>query len=40
MKLYGRNREEIESLVNTVRIFSDDVCVEFGFDKCANLSIN
>ena len=40
MKLYGRSRQEIESLVNTVRIISDDVCVEFGFDKCASLSIN
>ena len=40
MKLYSRSRQEIKSLVNTVRIISDDVCVEFGFDKCANLSIN
>ena len=34
LKLYGRNRQEIESLLNSVRIFSDDVCMEFGFDKC------
>ena len=40
MKLYGRSRQEIESLVNIVRIFSDEVCVEFRFDKCASLSIN
>ena len=40
LKLYGRNRQEIESLVNTVRIFSDDICMEFGFDKCASMSIH
>ena len=40
LKLYGRNRQEIESLVDTVRIFSDDICMEFGFDKCASMSIH
>lgn len=40
LKLYGRNRQEIESLVNSVRIFSDDICMEFGFDKCTSLSIH
>ena len=27
----------MESLVQTVRIFSDDIGIEFGIDKCATL---
>ena len=26
LKLYGRNQREIQSLVNTVKMFSDDLC--------------
>ena len=32
LKFYGKNRQEIESLVNAVWMFSDDVCIQFGFD--------
>jgi len=39
LKLYGRNNKEIQSLGTTVQIFSDDICMKFGFDKCASLSI-
>ena len=39
LKLYGRNQREIQSLVNTVKMFSDDICMKFGLDKCASLSI-
>jgi len=39
LKLYGRNNREIQSLVTTVKIFSDDICMKFGLDKCASLSI-
>ena len=35
LKLYARSNKEIESLVNTVRIFSDDIHMQFGEDKCA-----
>ena len=34
LKLFGKNEGEIESLVNTVRIFSDDIRMEFGLKKC------
>jgi len=36
LKLYGRNQREIQSLVNTVKMFSTDICMKFG---CASLSI-
>ena len=39
LKLYGRNQWEILSLVTTVKMFSDDICMQFGLDKCASLSI-
>ena len=35
LKLYGKNEREIESLVQTVRIYSEDIAVEFGIHKCA-----
>ena len=38
LKLYGRNQQEIQSLVRTVQLFSDDISMEFGFEKCASLS--
>ena len=40
LKLYARSNKEIESLVNTVRIFSDDIHMQFGLDKCAKVTIN
>ena len=33
--MYGK----LESLLNTVRIFSNDISMEFGLDKCATLAI-
>ena len=39
LKLYGKTRNELESLMNTVRIFSNDIKMEFGLDKCATLSV-
>ena len=35
LKLYGKNEREIESLVQTVRIYSEYIAVEFGIQKCA-----
>ena len=40
LKLQARSNKEIESLVKTVRIFSDDVHMQFGLDKCAKVKIN
>ena len=37
LKLYAENEKSLESLVQTVRIFSDDIGMEFDIDKCATL---
>ena len=37
LKLFAKNEEQIDSLVNSVRIFSDDIKMEFGLSKCAVL---
>ena len=39
LKLYGKSIAELELLLNTARIFSIDIPMEFGFDKCAKLTI-
>jgi len=39
LKLYSRTEAELESLLNTVKIFSDTIGMEFGLEKCATLSI-
>ena len=40
LKLYGKNDKEIDALVNTVRIFTQDINMEFGLDKCAKVTMN
>nr|XP_027229447.1 uncharacterized protein LOC113821177 [Penaeus vannamei] len=35
----GDNKDQIDSLVNTVRIFSEDIKMEFGLSKCGVLII-
>ena len=37
LKLYVKNEKGLDSLVQTVRIFSDDIGMEFGIDTCATL---
>lgn len=39
LKLYGKNEKEINSLIQTVRIFSEDIKMEFGIDKCATVNL-
>ena len=39
LKLYRRNEKELDFLVQTIRIFSKDIGVEFGIEKCAMLVI-
>ena len=34
LKLYGKNKEQIESLVNTVQLLSDNIGMKFGVAKC------
>ena len=39
LKPCGKSAPELESLLNTVRIFSNDISIEFELDKCATLTI-
>ena len=39
LKLCGKSTAELESLLNTVRIFSTEISIEFGLEKCATLAI-
>ena len=34
LKLYGKTDKRRDSLIQTVRIFSSDICMEFGIEKC------
>ena len=34
LKLYGNDERRIDSLINTVRVFSDDIRMAFGLKKC------
>ena len=34
IKLYGKSRSELHSLISTVSVFSGDICMSFGIDKC------
>ena len=37
LKLFAKNEDQIDRLVNTVRIFSEDIKMEFGLPKCGVL---
>ena len=39
LKLYGKNVKEINSLVQTVRVFSSDIDMDFGIEKCAVMTM-
>ena len=38
-KLYSRSEKGLDSLVQRVRIFSEDIAMEFGIEKCAMLVV-
>ena len=38
LKLYSKNDKELEGLLNTVKIVSDEIEMQFGLDKCAKAS--
>ena len=37
IKLFAKNEKELETLIQTVRIYSQDIKMEFGIEKCAML---
>ena len=39
LKLYGKMMQELDSLVQTVRIFNVDIGMQFGISKCAMLEM-
>ena len=39
LKLYSKTMDELDSLVQTVRIFSNDIAMEFGISKCAMVEV-
>ena len=39
IKLFSKNEKELETLIHTVRIYSQDIGMEFSIEKCAMLVI-
>lgn len=39
IKLYSENRDHMNSLIAVVKEFSSDIRMQFGFDKCATVSL-
>ncbi|XP_063952186.1 uncharacterized protein LOC135153479 [Lytechinus pictus] len=39
LKLFGKTQSDLESLINTVWIFSEDIGMQFGLDKCAMITL-
>ena len=37
IKLFAKNERELETLIHAVRIYSQDIGMEFGIEKCAML---
>ena len=40
IKIYGKNVKDLDSLVQTIRIITEDMRMEFGIDKCAVANIS
>jgi hypothetical protein len=38
LKLIAKSEEELQKQIQTVKNFSDDICMEFGLDKCAKIT--
>ncbi len=36
-KLFAKNEKELDTLIHAVRIYSQDIEIEFGIEKCAML---
>ena len=39
IKLFAKNEKELETLIHTVRIYTQDIGTEFGIEKCAMLGM-
>ena len=39
LKLFAKSDAQLERILRTVHMFSHDVCLSFGLDKCAKCSV-
>ena len=39
IKIFAKNEKELETIIHTVRIYSQDIGMEFGKEKCASLKM-
>ena len=39
IKLFSQNEKELETLIQAVKIYSQDIGMEFGIEKCAMLKM-
>ena len=39
LKIYSKTERELQSLVHTVQMISEDIGMEFGMDKCSTVRI-
>ena len=39
IKLFAKNEKELETLIHAVGIYSQDIGIEFGIEKCAMLAM-
>ena len=37
IKLFAKNEKELETLIHAVRIYSQDIGMEYGIEKCSML---
>ena len=37
IKILAKNKNELETLIHAVRIYNQDIGMEFGIEKCAML---
>ena len=37
IKIFAKNKNELETLIRTITIYSQDIVMEFGIEKCDKL---
>ena len=37
LKLFGKTEKQLDTLINSVRVFSSDISMEFAIEKCGVL---
>ena len=39
LKLYASNDQQLRQMISIVKTFSEDICMQFGIDKCNKLTV-